>query len=366
MRSTTFYFTVLFAVTIMVGNTLADPDSAPTSSAVQRRERMKRSPNFESGHFVNEVPTSTVNFGELWGPLSDQLVPTKRSRPTEPLPSIAVNIATFDTASGLKAVWLGHSTLLVRIDSVTLLFDPVFEEYTKHAMGSSLRFQPSPLSRNSLPQIDAVVISHDHFDHLEQKTVEYLALKGVAFFVPLGVGSLLEEWLVPDSQIVELDWWETARIKSVELNCTPARHYSGRTFSSVNKTLWSSWVIVGPKHRLFFGGDTGYFDRFKEIGKHYGPFDLTLIPIGAYDDAWPDIHLSPEEAVIVHIALNGKLLLPIHWGTFDLAAHSWSEPIKRLVKAAGDEDIDLVVPRLGEIVDPHQQTPSEYWWQDID
>ena len=366
MKFLKFGFSILFAIVIAVVGAPAHEDSTGISSAEYRRQRMKLSPNFESGHFVNEVPTSTLNLGELWLPLKDQVVPTRGSRPSEPLPSVAVDMAAFDTEAGLRVVWLGHSTVLVRIDSVTILFDPVFDEYTKHSMGSARRFQPSPLPREALPRLDAVVISHDHFDHLEKGTVEYLAPRGVTFFVPLGVGALLEEWGVPNSQIVELDWWESTVIRSVRLVCTPARHFSGRNVSSINKTLWSSWALIGPAHRLFFGGDTGYFDRLKDIGKRYGPFDLTLIPIGAYDDAWPDVHLRPEEAVIVQKVLNAKLLCPIHWGTFDLAAHRWREPIERLVEAASLEKIDLVTPQLGEVVDPDNLESPKRWWEKIE
>ncbi len=366
MKPHRLVITALIAMIVAMSNISADPDSSRSIAAEKRLERMKRSRNFESGHFVNEDPTSTVDFNEIWSPLKDQVVPVKRSRPSKALPSVAVDAATLDTSSGLKAVWLGHSTILVRIDSVTLLFDPVFDEYTKHAMGESRRFQPTSLSRDSLPTIDAVVISHDHFDHLERTTVEYLASKGVTFFVPLGVGAILEEWGAPNSQIVELDWGESARFHSLEIICTPARHFSGRNFSNVNRTLWSTWAIIGPTRRLFFGGDTGYSDRFKDIGKRYGPFDLTLLPIGAYDDAWKDIHLCPEEAAIVQLTLKGKMLFPIHWGTFDLAAHPWSEPIERLVKAAEAEGVDMMAPRLGEVVDPEKPVELVHWWENIE
>jgi len=344
------------------GGEQAVPDAMPTASVERRLERMKNSANFEGGRFVNEVPTSHVNLGEIWWPLKDQLFPGKNQRPARPLQFVRADRAAIDTASGLKAIWLGHSTVLVRIDGVTLLLDPVFDDCARHALGSAERFQPPPLLRDSLPAIDAVIVSHDHYDHLEQSTIESLAPQGVVFFVPLGVGTTLEEWRVPDTQIVELDWWESARIHSLEIICTPAKHFSGRKLSGLNKSLWASWTVVGSQHRVFYGGDTGYSDHFERLGERYGPFDLTIIPIGAYDEAWPDIHLRPEEAVSAHRALRGDKMLPVHWGTFDLAAHPWDEPIDRLVEAAAEEGIEVLTPRPGEIVDPDQVIFSDRWW----
>ena len=197
--------------------------------------------------------------------------------------------------------------------------------------------------------------------------------------VPLGVGAHLRKWRIPDSRIVELDWHESHRIGELTLVCTPARHFSGRLLTR-NTTLWASWVIIGPRHRAFFGGDTGYTKSFAEIGMDHGPFDLSLLPVGAYHPAWPDIHMNPEEAVRAHldIAEAGKgLLLPIHWATFRLAPHPWAEPIERLLAAADPAGVEVVVPRPGERVDPtdlskpapgshssrERSSAFDPWWQ---
>jgi L-ascorbate metabolism protein UlaG (beta-lactamase superfamily) len=219
------------------------------------------------------------------------------------------------------------------------------------------------VSREELPKIDAVVISHDHYDHLERSSIEFFAKTGTRFFVPLGVGAHLEMWKVPDSQIVELDWGESHEYKSLDVVCTRARHFSGRTPLRFYETLWASWMIIGRNERIYFGGDTGYSEHFRHIGEKYGPIELTILPIGAYDKHWPDIHTDPEQAVAAHIDLKGKLLLPIHWGTFDVALHPWEEPIERFVKDASEKQIDFVAPKMGELVTVDSKFSADYWWR---
>jgi L-ascorbate metabolism protein UlaG (beta-lactamase superfamily) len=194
-------------------------------------------------------------------------------------------------------------------------------------------------------------------------TVRYFATLNVPFFVPLGVGAHLEEWGVPASRIVELDWSQSQALGPLELVCTPARHFSGRSLLDRNQTLWSSWTFLGPAHRVFYSGDTGPSGEFENIGRRFGPFDLAIIQIGAYGEDWPYIHLAPEEVIEVHLAVGGKRLLPVHWGTFDLALHDWDEPIEGAVVAAREASIDLLTPQLGEIVDMDQPPKSHPWWQ---
>ena len=214
------------------------------------------------------------------------------------------------------------------------------------------RFHAPPVPLEALPAIDAVVISHDHFDHLDMATVKALAARGAHFAVPLGVGAHLEAWGILPAQISELDWNESVDVAGLRLTATPARHYSGRNPLRKDNTLWASWVVQGPRHNFFFSGDTGYFDGFKTIGESYGPFDLALIKIGACDVTWPDIHITPEEAVQVFLDVRGKLLLPVHWGTFNLAFHAWNDPAERVLAAAQTAGAHLVVPRPGEFVTP--------------
>jgi L-ascorbate metabolism protein UlaG (beta-lactamase superfamily) len=209
-------------------------------------------------------------------------------------------------------------------------------------------------------RVDAVVISHDHYDHLDMATVKALAARGVTFFVPLGIGAHLQRWRVPLEQIRELDWNESAELRGVRFTALPARHYSGRSIHP-DETEWASWALIGPHHRVYFTGDSGYFEEFKRIGDAHGPFDLTLIKIGAYGETWPEIHMTPEEAVQTHLAVRGKLMLPVHWGTFNLAYHDWFEPADRFVKAATGR-LSFTTPRPGDIVTPAQY-PTSYWWR---
>jgi L-ascorbate metabolism protein UlaG (beta-lactamase superfamily) len=228
------------------------------------------------------------------------------------------------------------------------------------------RLHPPPVELDALPAIDAVVISHDHYDHLDTDTVLALArTQRAPFFVPLGVGAHLRAWGIPEQRIVELDWNESRRVDELTLICMPARHFSGR-FLDRNTTLWASWGIIGPSHRAYFGGDTGYTKSFAQIGVDHGPFDLTLLPIGAYNTAWPDIHMNPEEAVRAHldVTVSGSgLLVPIHWGTFRLAPHPWAEPVERLLAAAEAAEVKVAVPAPGQHIDPSGLDRLNPWWR---
>ncbi len=328
-------------------------------------KRIEKSPEYDGTEFANIEPTSELAEGGLWSAAKEFLFGHSHSRPPSPLPSVPVDLSGFQSGSSLKVCWLGHSSVLVRIDGVTILIDPVFDESVSLRIGHTSRFQPSPLSRDSLPHIDAVLISHDHYDHLERSTAEYSWRKGVKYFVPLGVGAELHSWGVPDSLVSDLDWWDTVRIGDVMLVCTPARHSSGRSLLRSDKTLWCSWSVLGSTHRLFYAGDSGPTRSFEEIGERFGPFDLTLLPVGGYGKEWPDIHLTPEEAVDAGQVLRGRLLLPVHWGTFDVAFHSWNEPIIRLVSCAEKEKVHVMTPKLGEVVDIDQDVKSDRWWSSI-
>ena len=322
----------------------------------------RRSPNYHDGVFVNFDPASSINLdGEQRSLLIRQLVGSRDSmRPPKPIP-LAVPPKVDATPLDLAASWYGHSSALVEVDGYRVLTDPVWSRRCSpsRTVGPE-RMHEVPVQLEALPALDAVLISHDHYDHLDMDTIVSLARSQRApFVVPLGVGAHLRKWRIPDSRIVELDWHESHRIGDLTLVCTPARHFSGRLLTR-NTTLWASWVIIGPRHRAFFGGDTGYTKSFAEIGMDHGPFGMSLLPVGAYHPAWPDIHMNPEEAVRAHldIAEAGKgLLLPIHWATFRLAPHPWAEPVERLLAAADSAGVEVVVPRPGQRVDP--TAPSE-------
>lgn len=342
--------------------------AAPTG---ERLARIQRSPNYRDGAFQNPEATALGTTGSTWKMIREWLGGHEQRVPPGPMPIVLLTRADFATppASGLRATWLGHSTVLVEIDDARILFDPV---WARRASPSSLigpkRFHAPPLALDELPPLDAIVASHDHYDHLDRDVVRALARNGAQsgarFVVPLGVGAHLEKWGVAANRIVELDWSESTTVGPLTLIATPARHFSGRGLGDRNHTLWASWSVAGPRHRIFHSGDTGPFAGFADIGSAHGPFDLTFIKIGAYGETWPDIHLTPEQAVDAHAKLRGRLLLPIHWGTFNLAFHAWDDPAERVV-AAARVGTQLVMPKPGESVEPATPRPVDPWWRQV-
>ncbi|OBH09191.1 MBL fold metallo-hydrolase [Mycobacterium sp. E1747] len=329
------------------------------------RAMAEGSPNYRDGVFVNLDPASdSMDREELrlvvWELIGNRGV----GRPASPIPLAAP--AIFEGDSGPLAVsWFGHSTALLEIDGYRVLTDPVWSDRCSPSdIVGPRRLHPPPVQLEGLPAVDAVVISHDHYDHLDIDTVMALAhTQRAPFFVPLGVGAHLRAWGIPERRIVELDWHQSAKLDELIVTCLPARHFSGR-FLDRNATLWASWAFVGPNHRAYFGGDTGYTKSFAHIGEEHGPFDLTLLPIGAYNTAWPDVHMNPEEAVRAHLDLTeAGLLVPIHWGTFRLAPHPWAEPVERLLTAAEQERVDVAVPAPGQRIDPTSPVKSNPWWR---
>lgn len=269
---------------------------------------------------------------------------------------------------GVTFTWYGHATVLVELDGFKVLTDPIWSERcSPFSWIGPQRYVAPPVALSDLPDLDAVIISHDHYDHLDEATVRALDERGVTFYVPLGVGSHLERWGV--TRYEELDWWQHAVIRhedgsQLRLQATPAQHFSGRGALDRDKTLWASWAILGPEHRVWFGGDTGYFAGvFEEMGKLLGPFDLTIVPIGAYDLLWPEIHLDPEEAITTHRVMRGEAMLPIHWGTFNLAVHPWAEPIERALAEAKVHDVKLYTPRHGQSLTTLDAPVANPWWR---
>ena len=327
----------------------------------------EHSPNFRDGVFVNLEPASqfSIDREEQRNILWEVVGARTATRPAAAIPLATPEARAFEAPAGQIAVsWFGHSTALLEIDGYRVLTDPVWSERCSPSdvIGPG-RMHPPPVPLEALPALDAIVVSHDHYDHLDIDTILALARSQWApFVVPLGVGAHLRDWGIPDERIVELDWNEHAKIDELTLICTPARHFSGR-FLNRNTTLWASWAIIGPAHRAYFGGDTGYTKSFAEIGADHGPFDVTLMPVGAYNRSWPDIHMNPEEAVQAHLDVNGRLLVPIHWCTFRLAPHPWAEPIERLLAAADASHVSVAVPKPGERVDPTATAQLEHWWR---
>lgn len=336
----------------------APPDEIRTVAA--------RSPHYQDGVFVNIDPAATVSLdGEAGRTLIRELIGSRGTgRPGIAIP-IAPAASSEAPAADLAVSWLGHATALIEVDGHRVLTDPVWSRRCSpsQAVGPE-RLHEVPVPLDALPAVDAVLVSHDHYDHLDIDTIVALGRSQRApFVVPLGLGAHLRRWGIAENRIVELDWHESTSIGDLTLTCTPARHFSGRLFTR-NTTLWASWVIAGPRHRAFFGGDTGYTKSFAEIGVDHGPFDVTLMPIGAYHRAWPDIHMNPEDAVRAHRDVtDAGLLVPIHWATFRLAPHPWSEPVERLIAAAETAGVRVAVPRPGERVARDTSSVIEQWWQ---
>lgn len=328
----------------------------------------KGSKNFHGRAFVNQVATSMDMKARDIPPLLLEMIRRGRIRkPVKVITPERIDIAAMIADKKPQVVWFGHSTTLLRIGGKTIMTDPVLSNRASPFpfAGPKRTISKRAISAEELPQLDAVVISHNHYDHLDFSTIKALRSKTAKFFVPLGVATHLRTWGVPSEKIVELDWWDEARFEGIVFACTPARHFSGRTLTDRDKTLWSSWVIRAKDTSVFFSGDSGYGPHFKQIGKKYGPFDLTLLECGQYDRRWGTIHMMPEQTLTAHQDLKGKRLVPVHWGAFVLSLHTWTDPVERVKKAAQLAKVELVTPRLGEVVSiKSSHYPTAAWWKE--
>ena len=340
------------------------PAAMGARASGERAERVERSPQFADGKFHNTVPASQVTAGSAPRLIAAAVTNRVRRHPSAPIPVVTPD--TGGDPDGLYVTWYGHSSTLIEIEGRRVLLDPVWSDRCSPSrLVGPKRMHEPPVALRDLPPVDAVLISHDHYDHLDMDTVRTLVdLQAAAFLVPLGVGAHLESWGVPPTRIIELDWDEKATVAGIEFVATAARHFSGRGFSR-DETLWASWVIKGPTRSAFYSGDTGYFPGFAAIGEAHGPFDVTLVQVGAYGDAWPDIHMLPEDGVATHLDVRGGLMVPVHWGTFNLALHDWAEPVDRTWREAKARDVRLAVPRPGERIDVDDPPAVDGWWQAI-
>jgi L-ascorbate metabolism protein UlaG (beta-lactamase superfamily) len=335
-----------------------------------RLERMMASPRWADGAFRNTQPVAPgLKKGSLVPTMAEYLCGGQRRTPPGPLPSTSPKERWGrPPETRLRATWLGHSTVLVEIDGLRVLTDPVWgERVSPVGFAGPKRFQPVPVPISALPPLDAVIISHDHFDHLDYPSILELAKTDVPFFTSLGVGAHLEAWGVPPGRITELDWWERAELRGGDLSITaaPSQHFSGRGLGGRNVTLWSSFAVRGPRHAFFFSGDTGLTPEYAEIRARLGPFDLVMLEVGAFHPAWGDIHLGPENALKALALLGGGSFLPVHWGTFNLAIHAWDEPAETLISLAPAQGVHLVMPLLGEAVEPSRAERATPWWREV-
>lgn len=289
-------------------------------------------------------------------------------KPPGTRPDVAIAVQTMSRQQLLEApdrsLWrLGHSTVLLKLRERFFITDPVFAERASPVQWAGpQRFHQPPLTLAELPPLTVVILSHDHYDHLDEQAIRQLADRAEHFIAPMGVGDILIDWGVPAAKVRQLDWWQETQIEGIRFVATPAQHFSGRGLFDSNRTLWASWVILDENLRLFFSGDTGYFDGFKQIGETYGPFDVTLIETGAYNRDWPNVHMQPEQSLQAHQDLRGRWLLPVHNGTFDLSTHTWHEPFDRILALANAAQVALSTPQMGERVSLEQPHSGPAWW----
>ncbi len=355
---------VAFALIVIASGWTAFGDSA----SGERRARMEKNAQYRGGTLENIDPM----WNDMVGAMTALSAMSPVAEPTAPVPVKAVDPHLFQTppSSGLRLTWLGHSTVIIEIDGVRIMTDPIFGGRASPFtwVGPHTWYEP-PLPLEQLPAVDAIIISHDHHDHLQHSTIRRLVNTDTVFIAPLGVGAHLEYWGVPAERIVEVEWGQSYTLKGIEVVSTPSRHASGRHVLDQMATLWTSYAIKGPEHRVFFSGDTGLFSGMKEIGAAHGPFDVVMVEVGAYSQYWPDWHIGPEQALIANEWLQGRLFMPIHWGLWNLASHGWTEPVERVLVEAERTQTRLAIPQPGQSIEPATLPPGRVtttkWWPDL-
>lgn len=336
----------------------------PTS---EQKELYSVSPNYVEGKFINIGGVdSNLSFGDMVKTLKGYFSPQKNT-----IPDKNINVDKIDStdiadyAGETRLIWFGHSTFLLQTSGKNVLIDPMFGEVPapNPILGTSRFSKKLPIAIEKLPKIDAVVFSHDHYDHLDYQSILLLKNKVDKFITPLGVGTHLAAWGVSQTKIIELDWWNKTSFLGIEFICTPAQHFSGRGLGDKGNTLWSSWVINTDKEKIFFSGDSGYGSHFAEIGNKYGPFDFAMMECGQYNELWKEIHMMPEETAQASLDVKAKLMMPIHWGAFKLAMHPWTEPVERLSIKAKELGVELVTPKIGQPIylDEKEIVLNEWW-----
>jgi len=333
-----------------------------------RLARIQKSANYRDGQFQNLSFTPT--FAEdvsKWEMIRDGIFKiSKRKAPKTALPSVKTNLANLDPQKNVL-IWFGHSSYFMQIDGKRILVDPVFSGNASPFSFMVKSFKGSDVyDPDDFPAIDYLFITHDHWDHLDYKTVLKLKSKVGRVITSLGVGAHLEYWGFDPAKIIELDWNESAVPDSgFQVIATPGRHFSGRGFKR-NQSIWSSFVLQTPTKKIFIGGDSGYDTHFSKIGSEHGPFDLALLECGQYNKSWKYIHMMPEQTVQAAIDLGARTLMPVHWGKFALSLHDWDEPIQRVTKEAERLNVPVVHPMIGEVLNLNQPGPTSEWWKGID
>ena len=364
------YILVIFAILIFIFLNVSPVFGA--SPDKNSKEIIENSENFIEGKFRN-IKTTYTNFrtSEKKATLRDWFSPPKDKNPLNPLPTI--KFIGKDLAEG-KFVWLGHSTVLMKTEGLVVMTDPVFNRasplpsFNSKSKSNFFNGKPfifeNPVVIDDLPKVDVVIISHDHYDHLDSKAIKDLSNRIDQFFVPLGVGAHLERWGVNKNRITEYDWYDSKDYKNIKFTFAPSLHFSGRGVTNGNSTLWGSWMIKSKTLSAYFSGDGGYSETFKKLGNEYGPFDIAFIENGAYNVDWSNVHMFPDEAVQASIDLKAQVLFPIHWSKFDLSVHPWDEPIIRITKEAEKKNVNIATPMIGEVFEL-SSIPKKPWWEKL-
>jgi L-ascorbate metabolism protein UlaG (beta-lactamase superfamily) len=357
---------VIFGLILLIGTLFLNcsPQFGKSSTKKQKEEYAK-SENYKNGKFINLNPSPMdINYWKL----INELIKNEPNRnPTKDILVKKIDSATIENHSAniTQLTWFGHSTFLLEIDGKKILIDPMLSKTPSPIsfLGAKRYSNSIIIEAKKLPFIDAIILTHDHYDHLDYETIKKVKNKVGRFYTPLGVGNHLKSWGVAGEKITELNWWESVEFDSISLACTPARHFSGRGLFDRATTLWCSWVIKGTKDNIYFSGDSGYDTHFKEIGNKYGPFDISMMECGQYNEDWKLLHMMPEETVQASVDLKSKLILPIHWGAFTIAFHDWIDPIERVMIKANELNMLITTPKIGEpVVLGNENFPSEKWW----
>lgn len=326
--------------------------------------------HYEDGKFINQIASPMdVGFKDIPSLLYKQLKGDPNRQPSKKIEVQKIDSLEIEQKpdSITRLVWFGHSAFLLEIAGKNILIDPMFGDVpAPHPwLGKSRYSNGLPIEIEQLPQIDAIIMSHDHYDHLDYGSILRLKAKTKEFYMPLGVGAHFRKWGVPDERIHELDWWDDVKLDSLRFTCAPARHFSGRGFSDRAATLWASWVIEAPDAKIYFSGDSGYGPHFKEIGERFGGFDFAMMECGQYNEKWHSIHMMPEETVQAAADVKSAMTMPIHWAAFTLSLHSWTDPVERALKKADELNVPFCTPQIGEPVIIGRNYPAGKWWREL-
>lgn len=359
-------FALLFAIGFLFMN--LSPQFGGTATEAEKTA-YSQTGHYEDGIFINdEAIEMEINCHSIQKMLQETLEPDPNLAPKQDIKvqKISPESILDKPDSLVRITWFGHSTLLVEIEGKNILLDPIFGQYAApHPWLGRKRYNSEmPISIEALPHLDAIIISHDHYDHLDYASIKELKDKTDHFFVPLGVDNHLERWGIEESKISKMDWWQEQSFKDLKIAFTPSRHMSGRGLTDQSATLWGSWVLEGKTKKIFFSGDGGYGKHFKEIGAKYGEFDIALLECGQYNKLWANVHMMPEQTVMAGKDVNAQLIVPIHWGSFTLATHSWTDPVERVTQEAQKMDMPIATPKIGEpIIVGDSVVPNSAWWK---